>query len=84
MDTTDAELDAATDAYVRQRWPDVKEWRRTYPEQWLGTRERIKLALQAADAERIKKLRSFNIGQIEVLPRLITPTAPAPDSTDRK
>jgi hypothetical protein len=53
IDISDAELDAATDAYVRQRWPNVEEWRRAYPEQWLGTRERIRLALVAAAKVRV-------------------------------
>jgi hypothetical protein len=47
-DITDAELDAATDAYVRQRWPNVEEWRERFPEAWRETRDRIRLALQAA------------------------------------
>jgi len=44
---TDAELDAATDAYVAQRWP-VKEWRDAYPQVWAETRERMRGALIAA------------------------------------
>jgi hypothetical protein len=49
---TDAELDAATDAYVRKRWPHVKTWRDVYPSAWSETRERIRMALEAAAAVR--------------------------------
>jgi hypothetical protein len=31
-----------------QRWPNVKDWRKAWPQQWQETRDRIKLALQAA------------------------------------
>jgi hypothetical protein len=48
MDPTNAELDAATKAYVAARWPHVKDWRAVYPQQWQETRDRIRLALQAA------------------------------------
>jgi hypothetical protein len=47
-DITDAELDAATEAYVRERWPNVSEWRKAYPQAWNETRERIRIALEAA------------------------------------
>jgi hypothetical protein len=47
-DPTDAELDAATDAYIAARWPEVKDWRKAWPQQWHETRDRIRLALQAA------------------------------------
>jgi hypothetical protein len=45
---TDAELDAATEAYVRERWPQVTEWRAAYPAAFNETRERIRIALAAA------------------------------------
>jgi hypothetical protein len=48
VEPTDAELDAATDAYVASRWNDAREWRKSYPAQWQETRDRIKVALQAA------------------------------------
>jgi hypothetical protein len=48
IDIPDSELDAATEAYVRQRWPNVEEWRERFPEAWRETRDRIRLALQAA------------------------------------
>jgi hypothetical protein len=48
IDITDAELDVATDAYVRQRWLNVEEWRERFPEAWRETRDRIRLALVAA------------------------------------
>jgi len=47
-DITDDELDAATEAYVRERWPQIAEWRETYPSAYRETRERIKVALEAA------------------------------------
>ncbi len=47
-DITDAELDAATEAYVRERWKNVGEWRTAYPAAFNETRERIKIALEAA------------------------------------
>jgi hypothetical protein len=47
-DISNAELDAATDAYVRQRWPNVEEWSERFPEAWREMRDRIRLALQAA------------------------------------
>jgi hypothetical protein len=53
VDITDAELDAATDAYVRQRWPNVEEWHERFPEAWRETRERIRLALVAAAKVRV-------------------------------
>ncbi len=43
-----AELDAATEAYVRERWPKVKEWAEAYPAAFNETRERIRIALEAA------------------------------------
>jgi hypothetical protein len=48
IDITDAELDAATDAYVRQRWPNVEEWRERFPEAWRDTRIKMHAALMAA------------------------------------
>jgi len=45
---TDAELDAATEAYVRERWPHVNVWRAAYPAAFNETRERIRIALKAA------------------------------------
>lgn len=48
VDITDAELDAATEAYVAARWPEVKDWRKAWPQQWQETRDRIRLALVAA------------------------------------
>jgi len=45
---TDAELDAATEAYVRERWPNVAEWRKAYSDAYNETRERIRFALEAA------------------------------------
>jgi hypothetical protein len=56
MNPTEAELDAATDAYVASRWNDAKEWRKAYPAQWHETRERIRLALQAAAKAREKTI----------------------------
>jgi len=47
-EVTDAEVDAATDAYVRERWPNVKKWREAHPHVWGETRERIRIALAAA------------------------------------
>jgi hypothetical protein len=47
-DITDAELDAATYAYVAARWPEVPDWHKAWPQQWQETRDRIRLALQAA------------------------------------
>ena len=47
-DASDAELDAATDAYVRQRWPNVEEWRERFPEAWRDTRIKMHAALIAA------------------------------------
>ena len=47
-EVTDAELDAATEAYVRERWKDVADWRKAYPAAWNETRERIRFALDAA------------------------------------
>jgi len=44
----DAELDAATEAYVRERWPYVEEWRKAFPAAFNETRERIRIALKAA------------------------------------
>lgn len=44
----DAELDAATEAYVGERWPNIAEWREAYPAAWNETRERMRLALEAA------------------------------------
>lgn len=44
----DAELDAATEAYVRERWPNVAEWRKAYSDAYNETRERIRFALEAA------------------------------------
>jgi hypothetical protein len=44
----DAELDAATEAYVRERWPNVAEWRKAHPVVWNETRERLRFALEAA------------------------------------
>jgi hypothetical protein len=49
----DTELDAATEAYVRQRWPNVEDWRERFPEAWRETRDRIRLALQAAAKVRV-------------------------------
>lgn len=49
---TTAEVDAATEAYVMLRWPQTKEWRKAYPQAWNETRERIKVALEAAAAVR--------------------------------
>jgi hypothetical protein len=43
----DVALDAATEAYVRQRWLYVKEWRERFPDVWNDTRIRIKAALIA-------------------------------------
>jgi hypothetical protein len=48
IDISDDELDAATDAYVASRWNDATEWRKAYPAQYHETRDRIRLALQAA------------------------------------
>jgi hypothetical protein len=45
---TDAELDAATEAYVRERWKQVADWRKAHPAAWNETRERIRFALEAA------------------------------------
>jgi hypothetical protein len=79
MDLSDAELDAATDAYLVARWPAVKGGREAYPENWTKTRERIKLALAAADAERIKRLKGLGKDTERVLPgprqHRILPTA---------
>lgn len=47
-EVTDAELDAATEAYVRERWPQIAEWRKAYPNAYSETRERIRIALEAA------------------------------------
>jgi hypothetical protein len=47
-DPTDAELDAATDAYVCQRWPNAEEWRERFPEAWRETRIKMRAALIAA------------------------------------
>jgi len=47
-DIPDAELDAATEAYVRERWKNVADWRKAYPSAWNETRERIRFALEAA------------------------------------
>ena len=48
LSITDAELDAATEAYVRERWPNVAEWRKAYSDAYNETRERIRFALEAA------------------------------------
>ena len=45
---TDAYVDAVTEAYVRERWPNVAEWRKAYPGAYNETRERIRIALEAA------------------------------------
>jgi len=45
---TDAYIDAVTEAYVRERWPNVAEWRKAYPAAYSETRERIRIALEAA------------------------------------
>ena len=47
-DITDTELDAATEAYVRERWPNIADWRDAYPSAYRETRERIRIALAAA------------------------------------
>jgi hypothetical protein len=47
-DIPEAEIDAATEAYVRERWKNVADWRRAYPAAWNETRERIRFALEAA------------------------------------
>ena len=47
-DIPDTELDAATEAYVRERWPQIAEWREAYPSAYRETRERIRIALAAA------------------------------------
>jgi hypothetical protein len=47
-DVPEAEIDAATEAYVRERWKNVADWRRAYPAAWNETRERIRFALEAA------------------------------------
>jgi hypothetical protein len=50
-DITDAELDAATLAYVGTRWPDKDgevPWRKAHPQAWLETRDRMRFALLAA------------------------------------
>jgi len=49
---TDAEIDAATLAYVAARWTKADEWRRDHPQAWIETRERIAKALEAAAAVR--------------------------------
>jgi hypothetical protein len=54
IDITDAELDAATYAYVAARWPEVPDWHKAWPQQWQETRDRIRLALQAAAKVREK------------------------------
>jgi hypothetical protein len=46
--STDAELDAATEAYVAARWPNVEEWRERFPEAWRETRIKMHAALMAA------------------------------------
>jgi hypothetical protein len=48
LSITDAEIDAATEAYVRERWKNVADWRKAYPVAWNDTRERIRFALEAA------------------------------------
>jgi hypothetical protein len=48
LSISDAELDAATEAYVRERWKNVAEWRKGFPDVYSETRGRIKLALEAA------------------------------------
>jgi hypothetical protein len=49
---TDRQLDAATLAYVSQRYPNVETWRTAFPEAWRETRKRIHAALIAAAAVR--------------------------------
>jgi hypothetical protein len=44
----DAELDAATNAYVGMRWPDVADWRERYPQAWNEIRANMNAALIAA------------------------------------
>ena len=53
-ETTDEELDAAAEAYVRQRWPHVKVWREQFPDAWRETRIRIHAALIAAALVRVQ------------------------------
>ena len=45
---TDAEIDAATLAYVGSRWKTPEMWRDSYPQQYAETRARIADALRAA------------------------------------
>jgi hypothetical protein len=45
---TDAELDAATLAYVGQRYQNPEEWRERFPEAWRDTRVKMQAALIAA------------------------------------
>jgi hypothetical protein len=49
---TDAMLDAATLAYVGQRYANPEEWRERFPGAWNETRIRVHAALLAADAVR--------------------------------
>jgi hypothetical protein len=49
---TDAMLDAATLAYVGQRYANPEEWRERFPGAWDETRIRVHAALLAADAVR--------------------------------
>ena len=48
LPVTDAYIDAVTEFYVRERWKNVAEWRKAYPSVWNETRERMRVALEAA------------------------------------
>jgi hypothetical protein len=50
VEITDAVLDAATEAYVKARWPDVQQWRQSFPDAWLEVRGKVQDALVAAIA----------------------------------
>lgn len=63
QDITDTELEAATLAYVGQRYAKAganvgshytkpEEWRERFPQAWLETRDRMRAALLAAAAVR--------------------------------
>lgn len=49
---SDAELDAATLAYIGGRYEKPEEWRKRFPAAWLETRVRVHAALLAAAAVR--------------------------------
>lgn len=45
---TAADIDAATDAYIAQRYPNGADWKAQFPTQYAEIRERMTVALEAA------------------------------------